>query len=140
MLDDSLEQLEEMLFSSEEVESRDCEASRRHRFEQVYGKDMSLKLFIRQIVGLDRNAAKAAFAKYLEGGNFDSNQIRFVENIIDYLTQNGVMNPGLLYEPPFTDIHHEGLDGVFNDDQADEIVALVRSFNETVDSSLRGVA
>ena len=133
LMDVDLEQLEEMLFSSEEVESRD-------RFEQVYGKDISLKLFIRQIVGLDRNAAKAAFSKYLEGGNFSANQIRFVENIIDYLTQNGVMNPGLLYEPPFTDIHDEGLDGVFNDDQADEIVALVRLFNETADSSFREVA
>lgn len=133
LMDVDLEQLESMLFSSEAVESRD-------RFEQVYGKEMSLKLFVRQIVGLDRNAAKAAFAKYLESGNFSANQIRFVENIIDYLTQNGVMNPGLLYEPPFTDLHDEGLDGVFNDDRADEIVALVRSFNVTVDSSFGGVA
>ncbi len=67
LIDVDLEQLEEMLFSSDELESRD-------RFEQVYGKEMSLKLFIRQIVGLDRNAAKAAFAKYLEGGNFTANQ------------------------------------------------------------------
>ncbi len=133
LMDVDLEQLEVMLFSSEEVESRD-------RFEQVYGKDLSLKLFIRQIVGLDRNAAKAAFAKYLKAGNFSANQIRFVENIIDYLTQNGVMNPGLLYESPFTDAHSSGLDGIFNDDEADEIVALVRSFNDTVDSSSRGVA
>ena len=133
LTDGDLEQLQEMLFSAEEVESRD-------RFEQVYGKDMSLKLFIRKIVGLDRNAAKAAFAKYLEAGNFSANQIRFIENIIDYLTQNGVMNPGLLYESPFTDIHSNGLDGVFNDDEADEIVGLVRSFNENADSSFRGVA
>ena len=101
---------------------------------------MSLKLFIRKIVGLDRNAAKATFAKYLEGNNFAANQIRFVENIIDYLTQNGVMNPGLLYESPFTDAHSSGLDGVFNDDRADEIVGLVRSFNETVDSPFKGAA
>lgn len=133
LTDGDLAELEEMLFSAEEVESRD-------RFEQVFGKDMSLKLFIRKIVGLDRNAAKAAFAKYLEAGNFTANQIRFVENIIDYLTQNGVMNPGLLYESPFTDIHSSGLDGVFNDDEADEIVELVSSFNDTVDSSSRGVA
>ena len=50
------------------------------------------------------------------------------------------MNPGLLYEPPFTDIHNEGLDGVFNDDEADEIIALVRSFNQTVDNPFRTVA
>ena len=129
LTDSDLAQLEEMLFSAEEIESRD-------RFEQVYGKNMSLKLFIRRIVGLDRNAAKQAFARYLEAGKFSANQIRFVENIIDYLTQNGVMNPELLYEPPFTDLHYEGLDGVFNEDDADKIVSLVRSFNETVDNRL----
>ena len=128
-----LDELESMLFSAREIESKE-------RFESVYGKNTSLKLFIRQIVGLDRNAAKAAFAKYLEDSNFNANQIRFVENIIDYLTQNGVMNPGLLFEPPFTDIHYEGLDGVFNEDDADLLVSLVSSFNETVDDPFKIVA
>lgn len=120
-----LESIEEMLFGAAEIESRE-------QFEQVFGKDLSLKLFIRKLVGLDRNAAKLAFAQYLESGNFSSNQIRFVENIIDYLTQNGVMDPGLLYEPPFTELHHQGLDGVFESDDANQIVSLVDSFNETV--------
>lgn len=114
-----------MLFGASEIESRD-------RFEAVFGKDLSLKLFIRKLVGLDRNAAKLAFAQYLKGGNFSANQICFVEAIIDHLTQNGVMDPGLLYEPPFTDLHHKGLDGVFEDDDADQIVLLVDSFNKTV--------
>lgn len=55
-----------------------------------------------------------------------------VETIIDYLTQNGVMNPGLLYEPPFTDIHDAGLDGMFGEDDANFLVKKVRSFSETV--------
>ncbi|MBW4566323.1 MAG: hypothetical protein KME32_35780 [Mojavia pulchra JT2-VF2] len=46
--------------------------------------------------------------------------------------QNGVMDAGLLYEPPFTDLHYEGLDGVFGADDADGIVSIVRSFNEAV--------
>lgn len=62
-----------------EIESRD-------RFEIVFGKDLSLKLFIRKLIGLDRNAAKLAFAQYLADSNFNANQIRFVENIFDYLT------------------------------------------------------
>ncbi|MDP8935261.1 MAG: hypothetical protein M3N42_14245 [Cyanobacteriota bacterium] len=85
-------------------------------------------------LGLDRNETKQAFTTYLEGGNFSANQIHFVENIIDYLTQNGVMDPGWLIEPTFTDLHPEGLDGVFRDDDADQIISLVRSFNETVEA------
>lgn len=117
--------LETMLFTAPEVESRE-------KFEEVFGKDKPLKLFIRKLVGLDRASAKAAFNVYLEGTGFTANQIRFVETIIDYLTQNGVMDPELLYEPPFTDLHYEGLDGVFPK-HADNIISIVRSFNETVD-------
>ncbi|BAY47585.1 type III restriction enzyme res subunit [Scytonema sp. HK-05] len=125
LTDADLTSLEEMLFGAAAIESRE-------RFEEVYGKNLSLKLFIRQLVGLDRNTAKQAFAQYLEGSTFNANQIRFVEIIIDYLTQNGVMDAGLLYEPPFTDLHYEGLDGVFEADDADQIISIVRCFNETV--------
>jgi type I restriction enzyme, R subunit len=45
------------------------------------------------------------------------------------------MNPRLLYEPPFTDFHRDGLDGVFGDNDADTIVAIIRSFNQTVEET-----
>ncbi len=54
-----LDALAQMLFGAAEIESRD-------RFEEVFGRDLKLKLFIRQLVGLDRNAAKLAFAQYLD--------------------------------------------------------------------------
>jgi type I restriction enzyme R subunit len=38
----------------------------------------------------------------------------------------------LLYEPPFTDLHSLGLDGVFATDDANRIISPVRSFNQTV--------
>ena len=122
-----LEALETMLFDAEAIESRE-------RFEEVYGKDLSLKLFIRKLVGCDRTAAKEAFSSDLVGTTLSANQIRFIENIIDYLTQNGIMDPGLLYEPPFTELHKEGLDGIFQDSDADQIIGIVRSFNETVEA------
>ena len=50
------------------------------------------------------------------------------------------MNPGLLYEPPFTDLHYEGLDGMFDEDNADAIIAQIGVFNETVDASFKTVA
>jgi len=127
-----LEALENMLFNATEIESR-------HRFFEVFGQSLSLKLFIRKLVGIERNAAKQAFSQYLEGTNFSANQIRFIENIIDYLSQNGVIDPGLLYEPPFTDNHPDGLDGVFTDNDADQIISLISSFNDTVGAKF-GVA
>ena len=118
-----LEELERMLYESEEIESRE-------KFEQSFRDQMPLGVFIRRLVGLDQQAAKRAFGQYLEDSTLHANQIHFLNQIINYLTQNGVMSPGLLYESPFTDIHSEGLDGVFDDSDADKIVGIIRSINE----------
>jgi type I restriction enzyme M protein len=86
-------------------------------------------LFIRSLVGLDREAATEAFGEFLHNTTYSATQIRFIDKVISYLTQNGTMDPGLLYEPPFTDIHDEGLDGVFGDDRATRIIHLVEEIN-----------
>ena len=60
--------------------------------------------FVREIVGLDMNAAKEAFADYLDETSLDSVQIYFVNQIIEYIVQNGLMKDlSVLQEPPFTD-------------------------------------
>jgi type I restriction enzyme, R subunit len=40
-------------------------------------------------------------------------QIRFAEMIIEQLTARGVMEPGALYEAPFTGLHAGGPDELF---------------------------
>ena len=68
-----------------------------------YG-DKPLGEFVREIVGLDMNAAKTAFAKYLDEANLDSRQIYFVNQIVEYIVHNGMMKDlSVLQEPPFTD-------------------------------------
>ncbi|MGA0200530.1 MAG: type I restriction-modification enzyme R subunit C-terminal domain-containing protein, partial [Prochlorotrichaceae cyanobacterium] len=126
-----LEALESMLFSAEALENREVfEDSFQEKRDQE--GQVNLQVFIRELVGLDRNAAKAAFSEYLDDKTFSANQIRFVENIIDRLTQQGVMDPGLLFQPPYTNFSPHGIDGIFEEADADQIIAIVRSFNETV--------
>jgi hypothetical protein len=43
------------------------------------------------ILGLDREAAKAAFAGFLAGKNFNANQIEFVNLVVDHLTEHEVL-------------------------------------------------
>ena len=60
--------------------------------------------FVREIVGLDMKAAKAAFAEYLDEARLDSRQIYFVNQIVEYIVHNGLMKDlSVLQEPPFTD-------------------------------------
>lgn len=113
-----LAELERFVYESDAVGSKD-------QFNKGFGGDRPLTVFIRSLVGLDRNAAKEAFGRFLDANRYSSRQIRFVEMIVDKLTQSGSMDPSLLYEPPFTGVHHEGLDGAFKDDDAEEIVGIL---------------
>ena len=50
------------------------------------------------------NAAKEAFAEYLNSANLDSRQIYFVNQIVEYIVHNGLLKDfSILQEPPFTD-------------------------------------
>lgn len=50
------------------------------------------------------NAAKEAFADYLDEMNMNSRQIYFVNQIIEYIVHNGMLKDfSVLQESPFTD-------------------------------------
>ena len=70
--------------------------------------------FVREIVGLDMNAAKEAFAEYLNSADLDSRQIYFVNQIVEYIVHNGMMKDlSVLQESPFTD--RGGIIEIFDD-------------------------
>lgn len=72
-----------------------------------------LGLFIRSLVGMERQAAKAAFNGFIGDRKLNNNQIEFINLIIDHLTEKGAMEPTRLYESPFTDIDDGGVSGLF---------------------------
>ncbi len=91
---EDLKVLEEILWS---------EVGTKEDYKNEFG-DKPLGEFVREIVGLDMNAAKAAFASYLDNTNLDVRQIYFVNQIIEYIVHNGMMKDfAVLQEPPFTD-------------------------------------
>jgi type I restriction enzyme R subunit len=123
-----LAELDRLLFESGEVGSRED-------FENCYGEQEHLSRFIRQLVGLDREAAQRVFDSYLDTTSFSSNQIRFIKQIIDYLTQNGVMDPNMLFEHPFTNLSPTGPTGLFRDEDAAKIVRIIRTINTNAEAA-----
>lgn len=118
-----IKELERMLDEAEEVGGRE-------RFSNAFGNSTSLGSLIRGLVGLDRFAAQAAFVDFLEDGRYTANQIHFVNQVIEHLTQKGVMDPKLLFEsPPFTDSHASGVGGVFPIEEAKKVVECLKAVN-----------
>ncbi len=79
------------------------EVGTKEDYEQEYGQK-PLGEFVRGIVGLDMNAAKEAFSEFLDYSHFDSRQIYFVNQIVEYIVHNGMMTDlSVLQESPFTD-------------------------------------
>ena len=79
------------------------EVGTKQDYEQEIGTK-PLGEFVREIVGLDMNAAKEAFSEYLTSTSLDSRQIYFVNQIVEYIVHNGMMKDlSVLQESPFTD-------------------------------------
>ncbi len=119
-----LAELERLLLRADVGESKD-------KLATLYGDLGSLPAFIRSLVGLDRAAASEAFAAFLHDPSrtLSATQSNFVRQIIDYLTRQGVMEIGALYEPPFSDIDAQGPEGLFPDPDIDALVHIIRDIN-----------
>lgn len=89
-----------------------------------------LGLFIRSLVGLDREAAAEAFSVYLQDGKYTVDQVRFVNLIVADLTANGHVEARRLFEPPYTDDAPQGVMSVFPEADAERIVAVLNEVRE----------
>lgn len=125
-----LQGLEEMLTAIGEEEGQTLLSSLLERSGAP-----SLPWFVRTMVGMDRSTAQSAFSKFLSDRSLSSDQIRFMELIIDQLTARGVMGPEALYEPPFSNLHAGGPDGLFAG--RDNVIEGIFEKLEAVHSGLR---
>ncbi len=111
----------EAIFVSEGASTAEIDAA---------GEQGGLGLFVRSLVGLDREAAKRAFSTFAAGRMLTGNQIQFVDLTVDHLTQRGWMDPSQLYKSPFTDRHPAAPENLFDDALASELVALLASVRQ----------
>lgn len=119
-----LDELERLLLRADVGESRD-------KLVTLYGELGSLPAFIRSLVGLDRAAVSEAFSAFLGDTKrtLTAAQANFVRQIVDYLTHQGVMEIAALYEPPFSDHHARGPEGLFPEQDVDTLVHIIQGIN-----------
>jgi type I restriction enzyme, R subunit len=88
-----------------------------------------LGLFIRELIGLDKEAVQSAFTDFIHAQNLNAAQIKFMHLIIGYLTQNGVIDKRALFESPFKDLNDSGPFGLFDDAQVTKIISILDRIN-----------
>jgi type I restriction enzyme R subunit len=117
-----LEQLEEFLFDGDERGTRED-------FQKAFETEKPLGVFIRSILGLDRNAAMQEFSTFLEKGNLSSNQQKFIETIIDHFTNQGYIDPKMLFEAPYTHYDPNSVVGLFDNHTTAKIFSIIHRIN-----------
>lgn len=95
--------------------------------ERAKQESQGLGLFVRSLVGMDREAAKSALADFLGDKSLGANQIEFVNLIVDHLTERGVLLPAALYESPFTDVAPTGPDAIFGFEKVEKLIGTLEA-------------
>jgi type I restriction enzyme, R subunit len=116
-----LDELDRILFEQSGL-------STHQEFQKVLG-EKPLGIFIRSILGLDTNAAREAFSAFLANSPLSSIQIEFINNLIQQFTQNGIIEPSMLFEQPFTKFHESGIGGVFPMN-AEKLISIIEETNQ----------
>ena len=80
---------------------------------------------------MDRSAAKEAFGRFLGGKSLWANRIRFVNLIVEHMTEHGPVAPERLYGSPFTDITPHGPDGLLCSAELDELMQVLEAVRAT---------
>jgi len=94
-------------------------------FEQAESLDQA----IREIIGMDADAVHQRFTDFVQAHpNLASHQIKFLDLLQNHIAKFGSIKTDDLYEPPFTTLHNDSLDGLFEESLADELFQIIGSF------------
>jgi type I restriction enzyme R subunit len=86
---------------------------------------------LRTIVGMDPDAVRRRFTSFVQkNSGLTARQTQFVQMLVNHISRYGKLETDKLYEPPFTSLHNDSIDGMFTDEnQVAELIAIVESFS-----------
>lgn len=96
---------------------------------EFYESALPLDFILRSVVGLEPEVVKERFAAFVQKHpHLTAKQTRFLALLQNHISRYGSVEIERLYEDPFTVVDVNGLDGVFGDDDAEEVVHIINTF------------
>lgn len=99
--------------------------------EQVFPDTAGhLDFAIRRVIGLDAQYVDNIFKTFVQAHpSLTADQVRFISLLKNHISRYGAIQPERLYDSPFTSISSDGPDGIFNDEQMNDLLRLVQLVN-----------
>ncbi len=100
-----------------------------HDLMDYFQQAESLDQAIREIIGMDGEAVRERFTEFVQAHpNLASHQIKFLDLLQNHIAKYGSIQTDDLYEPPFTTLHTDSLDGLFDPALANELFDIIGTF------------
>lgn len=97
---------------------------------ELYEPAPPLDSIIRSIVGIESEVVKQRFENFLqEHTSLNAKQIRFISLLQNHIEKYGAIRISRLYEEPFITIDENGIDGIFEENAANNLIKIVKSFS-----------
>lgn len=94
-------------------------------FPQAGGLDRA----IRGIIGMDAQAVHERFESFVHAHpEISSHANKFLQLLQQHIAKYGSIEIAQLYEPPFTTLHNDGPDGLFDEPLVDELLDIIGTF------------
>lgn len=105
------------------------ELGSKKQYKETFGEEPLLKL-VASITGMEREAAEREFSKFLKDESLNSNQIDFVNHVVNYIIKNGCIEKEVLQTYPFN--KNGGVIALFKDrvNIVKDIVSTIDKVNE----------
>lgn len=100
-----------------------------HELAEYYPQAGTLDRAIRGIIGMDAKAVHERFEAFVHAHpEISSHANKFLQLLQQHIANYGSIEIEQLYEPPFTSLHSEGPDGLFDEPLVDELLDIIGTF------------
>ena len=100
--------------------------------ESVYPETAGhIDVAIRKVIGLDMEYVNEHFTTFVQNHpELKPDQIKFIGLLKNHICRYGGIKKERLYDAPFTTIHSDGVAGVFQEQQMDELFEIIETINQ----------